>query len=86
MEQPHRKVHVLVETAERAFRGVVYQPITSEDLRFSDYLNTYPHRFLCLTDVQVTERGQHYRVGERQEFAAIAVAAISYIVPAPEAD
>ncbi|HET6498441.1 MAG TPA: hypothetical protein VFH17_05275 [Coriobacteriia bacterium] len=86
MEQQYRKVSVLVETAERAFRGVVHQPITPENLRFSDYLNTYPHAFICLTDVQVTERGQHYRVGDRQEFAAIAVAAICYIAPVPEPD
>jgi hypothetical protein len=34
--------------------------------------------------VQVTERGQHYRVGDKQEFAAIAVSAITYITPLSE--
>ncbi len=84
MEQQFRKVSVLVETAQRAFRGVVHQPVTPERHRFSDYINTYPHAFLCLTDVQVTERGQHYRVGDKQEFAAIAVSAITYITPLAE--
>jgi ApbE superfamily uncharacterized protein (UPF0280 family) len=84
MEQEFRKVSVLVETEQRAFRGVVHQPVTPERQRFSDYINTYPYAFLCLTDVQVTERGQHYRVGDKQEFAAIAVSAITYITPLSE--
>jgi hypothetical protein len=44
MEQEFRKVSVLVETEQRAFRGVVHQPVTPEGQRFSDYINTYPTR------------------------------------------
>lgn len=84
MTEQYRKVRVLVETAERAFRGVVHQPVAEAEQRFSDYINTYPHAFLCLSDVQVTDRGQHYRVGDKQEFAAVAVSAITYITTVDE--
>lgn len=79
MSQQFQRVRVLVETSQRAFRGVVHQPVNDPPQRFSDYINTYPHAFLSLSEVQVTERGQHYRVGDKQDFAAVSVAAITYI-------
>jgi len=79
MDEQYRKIRVLVETSQRAFRGVIHQPVSDENLRFSDYINTYPNAFISLTEAQVTERGQHYRVGDKQAYIAIAVSAITYI-------
>ncbi|MDF1543399.1 MAG: hypothetical protein RQ731_04100 [Anaerosomatales bacterium] len=79
MSEQYRKIRVLVETSQRAFRGIIHQPVTGENLRFSDYINTYPNAFISLTEAQVTDRGQHYRVGDKQAHIAIAVSAITYI-------
>jgi hypothetical protein len=79
MAEQYRKVRVLVESSQRAFRGIIHQPVTEENLRFSDYINTYPNAFISLTEAQVTERGQHYRVGDKQDYIAISVSAITYI-------
>ena len=75
------RVKVLVETAERSFRGYVYRPCSEPTHRLSDHLNEYNRRFLCLSDVQVNDRGQVHRPGEKREFVAISVAAIHYIAP-----
>jgi len=77
----HERVRVLVETAERAFKGYVYKPVKDERYRLSDHLNNYGHKFINLADVQVLERGQQYRVGDKREFVAVAIASITYITP-----
>jgi len=82
MDKQYQRIKVLVETAERSFRGYVYKPVgDTEASRLSDYLNTYSDKFLRLADVEVTDRGQHYRVGDKQDFVAVSVAAIVYIAP-----
>lgn len=81
MDTEYQRIRVLVETEQRSFKGYVYKPINDENQRLSDYINTYGQRFLRLADVEVTERGQHYRVGDKVPFLAISVAAITYIAP-----
>jgi len=80
----YEKVLVLVETAERSFRGYVHKPIKGDDFRLSDYINTYGKQFLCLSDVSINDRGQQYRAGEKRDFVAIGIQAITYIAPEPE--
>jgi hypothetical protein len=75
------QVKVLVETSERTFRGTIHKPVKDESFRLSDHLNDYDKRFLCLSDVTVHERGQQYRPGEKRDFVAIAISAISYLTP-----
>lgn len=77
----HQRIHVLIETAERAFKGYIYKPIKDDAFRLSDHLNTYGKEFICLTDVEVSDRGQHYRVGEKLPFVAIAINSITYLTP-----
>lgn len=77
----YQRIRVLVETAERSFKGYVYKPNKPPQLRLSDYLNDYNQSFLRLAEVEVTERGQHYRVGDKQDFVAISVASIVYVTP-----
>lgn len=77
----HERIRVLVETAERAFKGYMYKPVKDERYRLSDHLNGYDHKFISLSDVQVLDRGQQYRVGDKREFVAIAIASITYITP-----
>lgn len=81
MESRYKKIKILAETKERSFKGWVYTPADSDSMRLSDYLNAYPERFLRLADVEVTNRGQHYRVGEHVEFAAVAMEAITFVTP-----
>lgn len=77
----YQRIRILVETEQRSFKGHLYKPVTEEGQRLSDYINTYGQRFLRLADVEVTERGQHYRVGDKIPFLAVSVAAITYIAP-----
>jgi hypothetical protein len=77
--ETYEPVRVLVETAERAFTGTVYKPIKGEGFRLSDYLNTYDREFLCLSDVQIADRGQAWRVSDKREFIAVAVSSIIYV-------
>ncbi len=77
----HEQIRVLVETAERTFRGTVHKPIIDDTYRLSDHLNSYDKKFLCLSDVMINERGQEYRAGQKQEFVAIALSAITYVTP-----
>lgn len=79
--EDYRRIRVLVETGQRSFKGYIFKPEQGEDFRLSDYLNHYSDKFLRLSDCEVTERGQHYRVGDKQPFLAIAVSAITYIAP-----
>jgi hypothetical protein len=81
MSDEYQRIRVLVETTERSFKGYVFKPRKDDDFRLSDHLNTYGKEFLCLTDVEVADRGQHYRVGEKRDFVAIAVHAITYLTP-----
>ena len=76
-----QRIRVIVETAERTMRGHLYKPRGDDHGRLSDYLNRYDDRFLRLADVEILERGQTHRVGDRQDFVAISVAAITYIAP-----
>ena len=80
-QQDYERVRVVVETAERTFRGFIYKPVASEPQRLSDHLNGYERPFLCLADVTVNERGQTHRPGEKRDFVAVAANAISYIAP-----
>jgi hypothetical protein len=77
----YEQVRVIVETAERTFRGCLYKPTVDASHRLSDYLNEYDRPFLCLSDVNVNDRGQTHRPGEKREFIAISVTAIHYIAP-----
>jgi hypothetical protein len=80
-EVNYEKVRVIVETAERTFRGYLYRPVLDENHRLSDYLNDYDRRFLCLSDVSVNDRGQTHRPGEKRAFVAISTNAISFLAP-----
>jgi hypothetical protein len=75
----HEKVKVLVETAERSFRGTIHKPVIDDRFRLSDHLNTYDRNFICLSDVTINDRGQQYRAGEKCEFVAVSIAAVTYI-------
>jgi hypothetical protein len=77
----HERIKVLIETAERSFKGHIFKPVKDERFRLSDHLNSYDKAFMCLADVEVADRGQHYRVGDHQQFVAVAVSAITYITP-----
>jgi hypothetical protein len=77
----HERVRVLVETAERAFKGYVYKPVKDDRYRLSDHLNAFSHKFISLADVQILDRGQQYRAGDKRDFVAIAVSSITYITP-----
>ena len=77
----HEKIRVMVETQERTFRGFIHKPVKDDTFRLSDHLNTLGKEFICLSDVQITERGQAYRVGEKRNFVAVAVGAVTYITP-----
>lgn len=80
----HEKILVLIETAERTFRGYVHKPRLQDDFRLSDHLNTYDKQFIALSDVQINERGQQYRAGEKYPFVAVSVAAITFVTPVQE--
>jgi len=75
------RVRVIVETAERTFRGYLYRPVLDADHRLSDYLNNYDRRFISLSDVAINDRGQTHRPGEKRDFVAIATTAITYLTP-----
>lgn len=77
----YEPIRVLVETDERTFKGTVYKPVVDDRFRLSDHLNSYDKKFLCLSDVTVHDRGQQYRAGERSDFVAIAIHAITYVTP-----
>ncbi len=77
----YTKSRVMVETAERTFRGFLYRPVEDEGMRLSDYLNDYDRPFLCLADVRVNDRGQTHRVGDERDFIAISVSEIHFITP-----
>ncbi|MDP2182264.1 MAG: hypothetical protein Q8K99_06820 [Actinomycetota bacterium] len=79
--EEYQRIRVLVETGERSFKGYIFKPQQGDGFRLSDYLNHYPDKFLRLSECEVTERGQHYRVGDKQGFIAVAVSAITYIAP-----
>lgn len=74
------RIRVLVETGERSFRGYVHKPV-GDGQRLSDYINGLAKPFVCLSEAQVNDRGQAYRPGEKREFVAIAISAISYVTP-----
>lgn len=80
----YRKIKVLVETPERTMIGLVHKPEADdvgERIRLSDHLNEYGKQFLNLTQVEVKERGQTHRVGDKHDFVAVSIASISYITP-----
>lgn len=80
----HEKIRVLVETAERSFRGYIHMPIKDDMFRLSDHLNTFGKEFLCLSDVTMNERGQQYRAGDRHDFVAVAIHSITFVTPIDE--
>lgn len=80
----HEKVHVIIETEERTFRGTIHKPKLQDDFRLSDHLNTYDKQFINLSDVTINERGQQYRAGEKHDFVAVSVASITYVAPVDE--
>ena len=81
MPETFKRVRVLIETAERCFRGYIYMPERDQHYRLSDHLNEYGKEFLCLSDVEIAERGQHWRVGDKQPFVAVALTSITYVTP-----
>lgn len=76
----YEELYVVVETDERTFRGYIHKP-TDPKIRFSDYLNNYEKSFICLTSVQVFDRGQLYKLSEKHDFIVISVASITFIAP-----
>jgi len=82
----YEKIRVLVETAERGFKGFIHKPIDDPPMRLSDHLNNHDKDFVCLSDVQVVERGQSYRVGDRRDFVAVSKGAITYVTPLKEGE
>jgi len=80
----HERIRVLVETGERSFRGYVHKPIKDDMFRLSDHLNNLGRSFLCLSDVVINERGQQYRAGDKRDFVAIQIQAITYVTPIEE--
>ena len=80
------RVRVLVETSERAFKGYIHKPVSEPAKRLSDHLNDHDKDFVCLSDVQVLERGQNYRAGDKREFVAVSKAAITYVTPLKEGE
>jgi hypothetical protein len=82
----HERIKVLIETEQRAFKGYLHKPVKDGKFRLSDHLNTYAGNFLCLTDAQILERGQQYRVGEKRDFVAVAVSSITYLTPLAEGE
>lgn len=80
----YKRIRVLVETAERCFRGHIFKPEKDESFRLSDHLNEYDKQFICLTDVEIADRGQHWRVGDKQAFVAVALNSITYVAPLEE--
>lgn len=81
MPETYKRVKVLIETAERLFRGYIYVPERDPHYRLSDHLNGHGKEFVCLSDVEVGERGQDDRAGEKQPFVAVAASAITYVSP-----
>lgn len=81
---PHKRIRVLVETAERAMIGFICKPERGEGFRLSDHLNTYDKFFLNLADVEIKDRGQVHRPGEKRKFIAVAIQAITFITPLDE--
>jgi hypothetical protein len=84
--QQYERVKVIVETAERTFRGFLYRPVLGPDHRLSDYLNEYDRRFVSLSDVAINERGQTHRPGEKRDFVAISTSAITFLAPMREGE
>jgi hypothetical protein len=82
----YERIRVLVETAERAFKGFIHKPVTDPQCRLSDYLNDHDKDFVCLSDVQVLERGQAYRVGDKRDFVAVSKGAITYVTPLKDSE
>lgn len=77
----HKRVKVMVETAERAIVGYVSKPARGDGFRLSDHLNSVDTHFICLSDVEIKDRGQAHRPGEKRPFIAIAINAITFITP-----
>ena len=80
------RIRVLVETQERDFKGTVCKPVRTDDFRLPDHLNDYDRQFLCLSDVQITDRGQTWAGADKRDFIAVAVNAITYITPLRESE
>lgn len=80
----YEPIRVLVETDERTFKGTVYKPVVDDTFRLSDHLNTYDKTFLSLSEVTINDRGQAHRAGEKADFVAVAVNAITFITPLEE--
>lgn len=81
MQESYKRVRVLIETTERCFRGQICLPEREQTYRLSDHLNGYGKDFLCMSDVEIAERGQQWRIGQKQAFVAVAVPSITYVTP-----
>lgn len=77
----YKRIRVLIETSERSFRGFMFKPQKDDRFRLSDHLNAFDKQFISLADVEIAERGQHWRVGDKQDFVAIAINSITYVTP-----
>jgi hypothetical protein len=80
-EQRFEKIRVLVETAEKTFRGYIHKPVRDPNYRLSDFLNDHETTFVNLTEVKINERAMQHRPGDDQLYVAIAVSSIVYITP-----
>ncbi len=80
----YNRIKVMIETDERCFKGYIYKPDKGEDFRLSDHLNSYEKQFVCLSDVEINDRGIYHRVGDKRDFVAVALSAITYLVPLEE--
>jgi hypothetical protein len=78
--QKLRRVHVLVETRERTFKGYLHMPAV-EGVRLSDHLNSLGDRYLRMSNVKVSPLGDMLRVTGEHEFVAVAAPNITYITP-----
>ena len=76
-----QRIKVLVETTTRTFRGYLFKPSADASLRLSDYLNLYGEQFIRLSDVQITDRGDHVTPGDKRPFVAIATSSVTYVTP-----
>lgn len=80
----HKRIKVMIETPERTIFGNIFKPEKGQRYRLSDHLNSYDRQFICLTDVEIKDRGQHHRVGDKRPFIAVSIAAITYMTPLEE--
>ena len=76
----YEKVYVFLKTPQQSFEGYLHRP-RDPDFRFSDYLNSYDLKFICLTEVRIFDHTHEQRLMTQQDFVAVAVNSIVFIMP-----